>query len=106
MSLLARQFPFHLVATDAMSKTLTPAAPVKSLDWPLMSNNITRDDLDCLIEFLKQDDPILTQSKNVVAFEREWSDWLGVKHSVFLNSGASANLLTITALRETYGVGE
>jgi CDP-6-deoxy-D-xylo-4-hexulose-3-dehydrase len=89
-----------------MSKTLTPAAPVKSLDWPLMSNNITRDDLDCLIEFLKQDDPILTQSKNVVAFEREWSDWLGVKHSVFLNSGASANLLTITALRETYGVGE
>ena len=47
--------------------------------WPLMRNNISREDLDCLVEFLKQDDPILTQSKNVQAFEREWSVWLGVK---------------------------
>jgi CDP-6-deoxy-D-xylo-4-hexulose-3-dehydrase len=31
---------------------------------------------------------------------------LGVKHSVFVNSGASANLLTMTALRETFGPGE
>src|SRR5262245_21092538 len=29
-----------------------------------------------------------------------------VKHSVFVNSGASANLLTIAALREHYGLGE
>ena len=44
-----------------------------------------------MIEFLQQDDPILTQSQNVRAFEQEWADWLGVKHSVFVNSGASAN---------------
>ena len=50
-----------------------------------MRNNITRTDLDVLIEFLQQDDPILTQSKNVAAFEREWSEWLGVKHSLFVN---------------------
>ena len=68
-------------------------------NFPLMCNNITRQDLDRVIEFLKQDDPILTQSSNVRAFEEEWSEWLGVKHSVFVNSGSSANQLTIAALR-------
>jgi CDP-6-deoxy-D-xylo-4-hexulose-3-dehydrase len=71
-----------------------------------MRNNITRADLDALIEFLKQDDPILTQSKQVAAFEQEWSEWLGVKHSVFVNSGSSANEITMLALRELYGGGE
>jgi len=77
-----------------------------NLNWPLMKNNITRADLDALIEYLSQDDPVLTHSKQVQAFEREWSDWLGVKYSVFVNSGASANLLTIAALKEAYGPGE
>ena len=76
-----------------------------SLSWPLMENNITREDRDAVIEFLKTD-PILTQSKNVKAFEEEWSTWLGVKYSVFLNSGASANLLTMTVLKYLYGTGE
>ena len=87
-----------------MSATLT--TPVTRLDWPLMSNNISRADLDALIDFLRQDDPILTQSKNVRAFEEEWSRWLGVKYSVFLNSGASANLVTMATLKETAGLGE
>ena len=75
-------------------------------DWPLMKNNIAREDLDALIEFLQQDDPILTQSKNVAAFEEEWSKWLGVKHSVFVNSGSSANQITMAAIRERFGGGE
>jgi len=75
------------------------------IDLPLMENNIIRSDRDCLIEFLKGD-PILTQSKNVAAFEEEWSRWLGVKHSVFVNSGSSANLLTMTALKSHFGDGE
>jgi len=74
--------------------------------WPLMRNNIVREDLDALIGFLKQSDPILTQSANVAAFEQEWSAWLGVRHSVFVNSGSSANLLTLAALRERFGGGE
>lgn len=77
-----------------------------NLNWPLMKNNITRADLDAVIEYLERDDPILTHSKNVVAFEQEWSAWLGVKHGVMVNSGASANLLTMTALRELRGAGE
>lgn len=79
--------------------TRTPA-------WPLMSNNIQREDLDGLVSFLREPDIMLTQSRQVLAFEREWSEWLGRKYSVFVNSGASANLLTMTALKHTLGPGE
>src|ERR1051325_11405101 len=71
-----------------------------------MKENITPEDLAEISEFLKQNDPVLAHSKQVQAFEKEWSEWLGVKYSVFVNSGASANLLTITALREAHGLGE
>lgn len=64
-----------------------------------MRNNILREDLDAVIEHLKQDDPILTNGKNVREFEAEWSKWLGVKYSIFVNSGASANLLTMAILK-------
>lgn len=83
----------------------TRTAPVAKLNWPLMKNNILREDLNAVIEFLQQDDPILTQSKNVRAFEEEWSAWLGVKHSVFVNSGSSANLVTLAALKELHPEG-
>ncbi len=70
-----------------------------------MQNNITQADLNLVIEFLKTG-PVLTQSKNVHAFEEEWSRWLGVKYSVMVNSGSSANLVTMAALREIFGTGE
>ncbi|NLT23708.1 MAG: DegT/DnrJ/EryC1/StrS aminotransferase family protein [Syntrophorhabdus sp.] len=75
------------------------------LNWPLMENNITDEDIDVLIEFLRQR-PRLTQSGNVQAFESEWSRWLGVRYSVFVNSGASANLITMAAVRHLFGPGE
>jgi CDP-6-deoxy-D-xylo-4-hexulose-3-dehydrase len=56
-----------------------------------MRNNILRSDLDAVIAHLQQDDPILTNGPQARAFEAEWSAWLGVKYSVFVNSGASAN---------------
>lgn len=67
--------------------------------YPLMRNNIAREDLDAVIEHLRQDDPILTNGPQCVAFEQEWSRWLGVRFSVFVNSGASANLLSMAVLR-------
>jgi CDP-4-dehydro-6-deoxyglucose reductase, E1 len=76
-----------------------------NLNWPLMDNNIIRQDLDVVIDFLKGD-PILTQSHNVREFEKEWCEWLGVKHSVLVNSGASANFITIACLKQAYGLGE
>ena len=69
------------------------------MKYPLMRNNILREDLDAVIEHLKKDDPMLTHGANVRAFESEWSKWLGVNHSVFVNSGASANLLSMAILR-------
>ena len=78
----------------------------KDLNWPLMRNNILPSDVRAVADFLLPEVPILTQSSQVEAFEQEWSRWLGVDFSVFVNSGSSANLLTITALREVYGSGE
>jgi CDP-6-deoxy-D-xylo-4-hexulose-3-dehydrase len=90
----------------ATTTTKSKNAAVGLRDWPLMKNNIAREDLDAVIRFLRQDDPILTQSKNVVGFEEEWSKWLGVKYSVFVNSGSSANQITLAAVRERFGGGE
>ena len=75
-----------------------------------MKNNIARADLREAIRLLSEAErdggPILTQSKQVRTFEEEWSEWLGVKHSVLVNSGSSANLITMAVLRETAGTGE
>ncbi len=76
-----------------------------NFDWPLMKNNITHEDREAVIEFLERDER-LTQSANVLRFESEWSGWLGARHSVFVNSGASANLLTLAALKHMHGTGE
>ena len=75
------------------------------MKYPLMRNNITREDLDAMIEHLRQDDPILTNGPICKKFEQSWSEWLGVKYSVFVNSGASANLLSMTALKIKYPQG-
>jgi CDP-4-dehydro-6-deoxyglucose reductase, E1 len=79
---------------------------IQNLAWPLMKNNLAKEDFEKVVELLHQEDPILTQSSQVKEFEREWSAWLGVKHSVLVNSGSSANLLTMCALREHFGTGE
>ena len=76
------------------------------LTLPLMSDNISREDVDCLIEFLKQDPvPRLTNGDKVKEFENKWSEWLGVKHSVFVNSGTAANELTMLSLKHLYPEG-
>ncbi len=69
------------------------------MKYPLMRNNILREDLDAVIEHLKKDDPILTNGPYVKKFEEDWSKWLGVKYSIFVNSGSSANLLTMAVLK-------
>lgn len=73
-------------------------------NYPLMQENISREDIGVLIEFLKKM-PRLTQSENVRAFEEEWSRWLGVRHSVFVNSGASSNFIVIGSLKQKFGEG-
>ncbi len=41
---------------------------------------------------------LITQGKNVKNFEKNFSKYLGIKYSVMVNSGSSANLLMIAAL--------
>ena len=62
------------------------------MKYPLMRNNIIREDLDAVIEHLKTDDPNLTNGPKVREFEEQWSSWLGVKHSVFVNLPADVGL--------------
>ena len=79
---------------------------MEDLTLPLMSDNISRDDIDCLVEFLQQEPiPRLTNGPKVVEFEEKWSEWLGVKHSVFVNTGTAANELTMLALQYMYPNG-
>jgi CDP-4-dehydro-6-deoxyglucose reductase, E1 len=92
---------------EVMLQDVSPLSrPAELGPWPLMQDNFARSDFQAVIDLLEQDDPVLTQAGNVRAFEREWSQWLGVRHSVFVNSGSSANLLTLAALRECRGTGE
>ena len=65
----------------------------------LMNNNYTNKDIGAVKKFLKNKDVILTQSKKVLEFEKKWSKWLGVKYSTFVNSGSSANFITISILK-------
>ena len=71
-----------------------------------MSNNITKSDIAAIQKFLKKKEKIFTQSKYVMAFEKAWSKWIGVKYSTFVNSGSSANLLSLTILKILKGDGE
>ena len=64
-----------------------------------MHQNFSTSDVRAVIKLFKNKRLILTQSENVKKFEEKWSKWLGVKYSVFVNSGSSANLLTISTLK-------
>ena len=63
-----------------------------------MHNNFTNSDLVKVKQLLRTKDVILTQSAQVEKFENAWSKWLGVKYSTFVNSGSSANFITIKIL--------
>ena len=74
---------------------------------PLMSDNIDKEDIQSLIDFLSQESiPKLTNGPKVIEFENSWGDWLGTKYNLMVNSGASANELTMLALNYIHGEGE
>jgi len=63
----------------------------------LVKDTINFDDVSNLVKWLKTN-PRLTKGDLTVEFEKKWSEWLGVKYSVFVNSGSSANLAGIYSL--------
>ena len=70
-----------------------------------MQNNFSASDMLQVKKFLKPNQ-ILTSNKKVKEFEKKWSKWLGTKYSVFVNSGSSANLLSISYLKTIFPKGE
>ena len=76
-----------------------------SKSFPLMYNNISKNDINILINFLKKN-PKLTAGKKCSTFEKLWSKWLGVKYSVFVNSGSSANFITFAAIKSIIKKGD
>ncbi|MDB4083857.1 aminotransferase class I/II-fold pyridoxal phosphate-dependent enzyme [Candidatus Pelagibacter sp.] len=72
---------------------------MKNFSHPLMDNNFTPSDIFEVSKIFKKKNIILTQSKKVEEFEKKWSKWLGVKYSIFVNSGSSANFISISLLK-------
>jgi len=64
---------------------------------PLVRDTINEDDISKLIDWLKTN-PRLTKGNETIKVEKKWSNWLGRKYSIFLNSGSSANLAMIYVL--------
>jgi len=79
---------------------------MSKFNWPLMHESISQSDKNKLIEFINEPNVRFTNGNKVKDFEQSWSNWIGSEYSVFVNSGASANDLTLMALSELYGVGE
>jgi len=63
----------------------------------LVKDTIDSKDINMLIDWLKTN-PRLTKGDLTIEFEKIWSKWLGVKYSVFVNSGSSANLAALYSL--------
>jgi len=68
----------------------------------LVSDTINRDDINSLIEWLSQDEiPRLTKGELTWELEKKWSEKIGTKYSIFVNSGSSSILLTLAALKQS-----
>ena len=74
--------------------------------WQLINDSITKQDKKALVDFINTDGVRFTNGEKVKEFEKKWSEWLGVKHTVFVNSGASANYIMASIMKEKKGLGE
>jgi len=71
--------------------------------WPLMDDIITWGDKLRMIKFILTTKRF-TNGEKVRKFESEWNQWLGSKYSLYVNSGSSANILLLSAVKEKYGL--
>ena len=70
--------------------------------WPLINDNISKKDKKVLANFILNTNRF-TNGPKVKEFENLWSEWLGVKYSVMVGSGAAANYITTAIVRELKG---
>jgi len=69
--------------------------------WPLMEETITFMDRLKMAKFILTSGR-LTNGPRVRRFEKEWSDWLGTKNSLYVGNGSLANFLLVAAVKEYY----
>jgi CDP-6-deoxy-D-xylo-4-hexulose-3-dehydrase len=74
--------------------------------WQLINDSITDSDKKALTDFINTPNQRFTQGEKVREFEKEWSKWEGVRYSTFVNSGASANYIMASIMKERKGLGE
>lgn len=67
---------------------------------PLARDTIDSGDLEALAEWVLAGNR-LTKGPETLAFESEFSALVGARHAVYVNSGSSANLLMVAALKES-----
>ena len=65
----------------------------------LAEDTITQNELVELSEWMLAGNR-LTKSHQTILFEEEFAKWIGSRYAIFVNSGSSANLLMIYALKE------
>jgi CDP-6-deoxy-D-xylo-4-hexulose-3-dehydrase len=75
-------------------------------NWNLINDSITDSDKVELTRFINEPNQRFTQGEKVKEFEMEWSKYIGCSHSVYVNSGASANYIMASMMKEKKGVGE
>jgi CDP-6-deoxy-D-xylo-4-hexulose-3-dehydrase len=74
--------------------------------WQLINDSITDGDKKALTDFINTPNQRFTNGPKVKEFEQAWSDYLGCEFSVFVNSGASANYIMASIMKEEKGLGE
>lgn len=72
------------------------------MSWKLQNNPFTYKDLQKYSKYLINSKQ-LTQGKMVKYFEKQFSSWNKSKYSIYVNSGSSANLITVFAAKEYFG---
>ena len=75
-------------------------------NWQLINDSITKEDKKAMTDFINTPNQKFTNGEKCKEFEMEWSKYLGCSHSVYVNSGASANYIMASIMKEEKGLGE
>ena len=72
----------------------------KNIFYPLLENAFNREDIQIATKVIKSRQ--LTMSKITKEFENKFARYLGCKYAVMVNSGSSANLLSLFVAKYSY----
>ncbi len=96
--------PGYILIDDIYTSTKGLARELNIPIWSVSQVNRAgaKDDIKSLCEWLLQDEiPRLTKGDLTLKLESKWAEKIGTKYSVYVNSGSSAILLALAALKHT-----